>query len=89
MHEKWILASELTVHEVEQGLTAQESEKESHSCSQRKGKMGVTASVGTCRVLVCSLHLITSMRVLLPLICHQNTLFLPLCPRLLALNWSV
>lgn len=27
MHEKWILASELTVHEVEWGLTAQESER--------------------------------------------------------------
>lgn len=61
MHEKWILGSELTVHEVEQGLTAQESEKESLSCSQNKGKMGVTDSVWTYRVLVCSLHLITSI----------------------------
>lgn len=33
MHEKWILASELTVHEVEQGLTAQESGIESLSSS--------------------------------------------------------
>jgi len=89
MHEKWILASKLTVHEVEKGLTAQESEKESLSCSQSKSKMGVTASAGTCRVLLCSLHVITGMRVLLPLICHQKMLSPLLCPRLLVLNWSV
>lgn len=70
MHEKWILASELTVHVMEQRLTAHENEKEILSCSQSKGKMGVRASVGTCRALVCSLHLSKTMRVLLPLICH-------------------
>lgn len=58
MHEKWILASELTAHEVEQGLTAQGSEKESLSCSQSKGKKdGCHSLSGDCRVLVCSLHL--------------------------------
>lgn len=39
MHEKWILASELTVHIIVQRLTARENEKEILSCSQSKGKM--------------------------------------------------
>lgn len=90
MHEKWILASELTAHAIEQRLTAHECEKEIPSYSQSKGKMGVRASVGTCRVLVCSLHLSTSVRVLLPLIFHLKKMpFLLLWSRLAALNWSV
>lgn len=39
MHEKWILASEFTVHVIVQRLTAHESEEEILSCSQSKGKM--------------------------------------------------